>query len=233
MKQPQWCPLFTVVLVCLAAVASPTRAVDGWQTDAQAYRITLCRDGKLDQQVIVTGGLPEKSGQLVHHAEGVTVKITWEDLSSTERQWRIEATPDPDSGLGVYEVQFPILLLEPLATDGADRLLVPYGVGQVIRDPFYAPDREQGGLPRQRTAIWYGIYPELRQDLQLVMYDSGNDAGLSRGVMLWTQDSQWNIKDFEVSRPEPDTPGAQRETPVICASASISPSRTTGSRLFT
>ena len=93
MKQPQWCPLFTVVLVCLAAVASPTRAVDGWQTDAQAYRITLCRDGKLDQQVIVTGGLPEKSGQLVHHAEGVTVKITWEDLSSTERQWRIEATP--------------------------------------------------------------------------------------------------------------------------------------------
>ena len=43
------------------------------------------------------------------------------------------------------------MLLEQLANDGTDRLLAPYGVGKVIRDPFYAPDVEQGGLPRQRT----------------------------------------------------------------------------------
>ena len=146
MKQLRWRPLFMMMLICVTAVAVRARAFDGWQTDAQAYRITLCRDGKLDDQIIVTGALPQESGQLVRHPEGVSVKVTWRDVSPTERHWRIEATPDADSTLGVYEVQFPIVLLEQLANDGTDRLLAPYGVGKVIRDPFYAPDVEQGGL---------------------------------------------------------------------------------------
>ena len=207
-----------MMLICVTAVAVRARAFDGWQTDAQAYRITLCRDGKLDDQIIVTGALPQESGQLVRHPEGVSVKVTWRDVSPTERHWRIEATPDADSTLGVYEVQFPIVLLEQLANDGTDRLLAPYGVGKVIRDPFYAPDVEQGGLPRQRTAIWYGIYPELRQNLQLLIYDDGNDMGRGEGVMIWTQDSQWQIKDFEIAHPGPGTPAAERERPVLCAS---------------
>lgn len=175
-----------------------------WEVSGDVYRITLCRGGRFDQQVVISGLLPAHSGQEVRHPEGVRVRVFWQDISEAEREWRIEVVPDPQSELGVYEVEFPLLLVHQLATDGRDRLIVPYGSGQVIRDPFHAPSKERGGRPRQRTAIWYGIYGQLQQNMQMLIYDSHDDkieAELpSRGMMLWTRDPDLNIKDFEVSR---------------------------------
>ena len=162
-------------------------------SDGLLYRITLWRDGDHRRKTVITGG---RTGLTADghraHAEAM-VKVGIGQRRAGETHWTIDVRPS--QGFGVYEVEFPLLVLNPISGPEHDRLTVPYQLGEVIRDPFSKQHTDAGGRPRLKDAIWFGTYGSKMQALQAILYDNGD-----RGVMVWTQDSAGHVKDFEVSK---------------------------------
>ncbi len=172
-----------ILLLTGAALAAPevvTPATPG-------YRITLWRDGDPARAEVIEGS---PTGGAAHAQ--ATVQVLTDRRPDGETAWNLEVKPA--AGYGVYEIEFPILALSPIA-GGADRLIVPYQHGSVIPDPAHQKDVLHGTRPRSKRTVWYGIYGSKYQGMQLVLFDGGR-----RGVMIWTPDPDLNMKDFEVSR---------------------------------
>lgn len=210
--------MYSRIIVCVLVAAMGVGAVTPqahatppqvWVNDnAQiGYRVTLWKNGDPAQKIVLQGTVNQiQNGQWV--APGVTLYSThWTNTSlnlpyMTEEYWAFQAIADAGSGIGVFEVEFPILKLNPFTDFPAkDRLLVPYGPGKAIPNPWSVTPSMQGGRPRQRSGIWYGIYGDTSQSMQLLLYDDGNpDSTSTRGMMLRTADPDSHMKDFHVSK---------------------------------
>jgi len=168
--------------------------------DSALYRVLLWKDFDpgvdfhAPQPVVIEGGEAEldANGERVHPEARVRVLRS---LVGEETEWRIEVTPTPGSGHGVYRVEFPRLVANPIAGEGSERLLVPHGIGRAILDPLHEPERLlPGSTPIGKRAVWYGTYGSSFQAMQLMLYEKGG-----RGVLVYTKDPELRIKDFEFS----------------------------------
>ncbi|MDZ4197657.1 MAG: DUF6259 domain-containing protein [Kiritimatiellia bacterium] len=163
------------------------------------YRITLTKDGDLVHRCVIEGGLAEMENGSRDHAEaGVDVNIRTNGVDVA-----YEITVTPKEGYGVFAVEYPILTLHPISGAAYDRLLVPEQSGTSIPDPFRAK-KDRGSPHRFGKFIWYGTYGSSAQTMQFILYENGRD-----GVMIWTQDGEGRLKDFEVS--ESDAPSVSPE----------------------
>ncbi|MBT4818151.1 MAG: hypothetical protein HN742_30120 [Lentisphaerae bacterium] len=175
--------------------------------DGLLYRVTLWQGGDHLKNVVVAGGEAELDGNGCRaHAEA-RVQVRIDRTRPDGTHWTIDV--QPSEGFGVYEVEFPLLVLNPISGPEHDRLTVPYQFGEVIRDPFSKQHRDTGGRPRLKDAIWFGTYGSKMQAMQTIMYDNGD-----QGIMVWTPDPAGYVKDYEVSR---DTSEAYNGPGVRCS----------------
>ena len=189
------CVLSLVVAVrCVSAADAPDAGQSIIDSDGLLYRVTLWKNNDADNPVVIEGG---SMGTTRHEEAMVTTRVENGDRPG-ERKWFIEVAPS--DGYGVYEVQYPLLVLTPLSGPENERLVVPFGYGRVIRDPFNYREHGQNIRPRKMSGIHIGAYGSGHQNLQMVLYEDGK-----RGVMVWTQDADLYPKDFEVSKSVAET----------------------------
>ena len=199
--------MWTVLGVCFLAPRAMATPPAVWVNDESqiGYRVIVWENGDPDQQTVIEGTLDSiVRGQLV--SPGVRL-YPWRRTQSTgdpqlvEERWDLSVIAEAP-GVGVYEVEFPILKLNRFtAFSGQDRLIVPYGPGKAIVDPWNTPQTSQGGKPRTRNAIWYGVYGDSSQSMQMIIYDDGNpDPTQSRGLIFRTMDPDFHMKDFHVDK---------------------------------
>lgn len=161
-------------------------------SDGLLYRVTLWRDGVSGSPVILEGEWSDldADGNAAH--PGASVAVAIRNRGAEETVWEIRV--EPEAGYSVYSVEFPILLLRKPRAEAAERLIVPNQLGQLIANPSEEPERENGLRPRLKKALWYGTYGAL-QSMQMLLYECDEE-----GVMIWTQDPEGYLKDYEVSR---------------------------------
>lgn len=168
--------------------------------DGALYRVVLWRNfapGSVFQApapVVIEGGAADldANGERTHAEAHVRVIRT---PVGADTEWRIEVTPTPGSGYGVYRVEFPRLVVNPIRGDGVEKLYVPHGIGRVIHDPLHAAERVMpGSTPIGKFSVWYGTYGSSQQTLPLLAYEKNG-----RGVLVYTRDPSLRTKDFEVS----------------------------------
>jgi len=161
-------------------------------SDGLLFRVTLWKDGDFRQKTVLEGGMCDldENGKVSYPEANIIITIDRKTESDT--YWAIQVFPRET--FGVYEVEFPLLVLNPISGPDHDRLIVPYQFGEVIRNPFDKQQPDLGGRPRIKVAIWYGVYGSKLQAMQMILYENGHD-----GVMVWTKDPDGYIKDFEVS----------------------------------
>jgi Domain of unknown function (DUF6259) len=160
------------------------------------YRITLWKNGDYKQKKVIIGSKSELDKELSKIYPECKVKCTITD-NPDGTHYKINV--DAKAPYGVYEVEYPLFRITPISGQKYDRLLVPYQYGVVLDDPFNREERDNGGRPRLKKSIWYGVYGEKQQNMQMLIYDNGH-----QGAMLWTKDNNGWIKDFEVSRDLPE-----------------------------
>lgn len=184
--------------VSLRAIRQPEIAT----IDDALYRVRLGPVGDpTATQVIeaLPGDFDGGGVKLDDHGPGLgQVQVTRTALPDGETQWNLSVTPT--DGLAVFEVEFPILRLAPIegrADRFDDRLVVPFGLGEVISDPHSRSESPQGD-PRSVDAIWYGVYGSKFQNMQLVLYEDVDAT--DGGFMWWTQDTDLFVKDFAVKK---------------------------------
>ncbi len=160
------------------------------------FQVTLWKDGNFRNKVVIKGGLNDlnKNGEISYPEADIKISII--EKTKTDTWWTIRVLPG--KSYGVYEVEFPLLILNPISGPDHDRLIVPYQYGEIIENPFEKQKSDQGGRPRVKDAIWYGVYGSKMQVMQMILYENGDE-----GVMVWTQDPEGYIKDFEVSKDVP------------------------------
>jgi Domain of unknown function (DUF6259) len=186
---------FSLFINLLAAIIFTTLSINAsaYSSGEQAttlYRVCMWENGDPSTKVILNG--TTKGTQEFTQA---TVSTYIWNIDSNETYWRIRVTPK--GNWGVYEVQFPIFKLSPYGSK--NRLLVPYGSGVEIIAPFSKSNSTQGSVPRQHpSCIWYGLYPSVRQTLQMIIHDDSDNSG--NGTMYWTEDSSQYIKEFYVEK---------------------------------
>ncbi|MEK6794729.1 MAG: DUF6259 domain-containing protein [Spirochaetota bacterium] len=172
------------------AVRTPRFSGDIIDNDGLLYRITLTKNGDIAGRFAVEGGIAGMTGGRRKHAEAevaVRIRTNGDDVS-----YEIKVTPN--AGYGVFEVEYPLLVLKPISGAAHDRLIVPNQSGVIIDDPFSAEKSGRGSPHRFGKYIWYGTYGTTAQSMQCVLYENGSD-----GIMLWAKDGEGYIKDFEVS----------------------------------
>jgi len=160
--------LLAALVLSTPSAVQPAPIID---SDGMLYRVTLWRDGDARRSVTIEG----RASDLEATFPEARVVVTRE-VDGVDTRWLIDVTPS--AGYGVYEVEFPLLVLKPIS-GASDRLLVPYEYGQVIADPFAQPDAQHGVRPRYKRAIWYGIYGSKYQTMQTILYGGGR-----RGAMI-------------------------------------------------
>lgn len=160
-------------------------------SDGLLYRITLTKNGDIAGRFTIEGGIAGMTGGRRRHAEAevaLRIRTNGDDVS-----YEIKVTPN--AGYGVFEVEYPLLVLKPISGSAHDRLIVPNQSGVIIDDPFNAEKSGRGSPHRFGKYIWYGTYGTTAQSMQCVLYENGFD-----GIMLWTKDGDGYIKDLEVSK---------------------------------
>ncbi len=197
----------TVYLPAPVKLPRPKRVKDDFIVEGEKlYRITLWKDGDYRQKRVISGSRSELDAKLSKDYPECRVKCSI-DNKPDGTYYKINVTAKPP--YGVYEVEYPLMRIYPISGPQYDRLLVPNQYGIVLEDPFNRKERDNGGRPRLKKSVWYGVYGSKQQNMQFFIYDNG-----IQGTMIWTQDGEGWIKDFEVSRdlPEPYRQEALRAT---------------------
>jgi hypothetical protein len=162
--------------------------------DGLLYRVTLWENfnaasNSLPNQVVIEGGA---LGVTNHPEATVTVSSVLQPDGSTE--WGIQVVPN--GSFGVYRVEFPLLVANPIRGLGDEQLIVPEGIGRSITDPLGAEEtlRPAQHIPINKRSVWYATYGSKDQTLPLMAYEKNG-----RGILLYTKDPNLNLKDFEFS----------------------------------
>ncbi|MDZ4198296.1 MAG: DUF6259 domain-containing protein [Kiritimatiellia bacterium] len=161
-------------------------------TDGLLYRIVLWKDGHPEGRITIEGKWSDLNSVGVAGHPEARVAVTIRNRFAEETSWEIRVAPEP--GYGVAAVEFPLLVLQKPEDATTERLIVPNQMGQLIENPSDQPEREIGLRPRIKKSLWFGTYGAL-QSMQMMLYECDD-----RGVMIWTQDPEGYIKDYEVSR---------------------------------
>ncbi|MCF6175480.1 MAG: DUF6259 domain-containing protein [Victivallaceae bacterium] len=165
-------------------------------SDDLLYRITLWENGDYRQKKIIIGTKAELAGEGSKNYPECKVSYTITDKpDGTHYKINVEAK----APYGVYEVEYPLMRIYPISGSKYDRLLVPNQYGAVLENPFNRKERDNGGRPRLKKSVWYGVYGSKQQNMQMIIYENGR-----QGAMIWTQDNNGWIKDFEVSSDLPE-----------------------------
>jgi Domain of unknown function (DUF6259) len=194
--------IIALLLGILAFCASAYEA----SVDSVAYRVALWENSNPKTEKLITGKWADLKNNVGSHPE-CTVKLI-KKQNGNDTEYRIKVTPK--GNWGVAEVRYPMLFLPKLKNDYVVKGL---RIGQRVPMSWYSLRRPKDRIPPYGSRIEYSGYPDVRNKiafffyryptkntLQLMMYENDKE-----GVMVWTPDSKFYVKDFVMSREDLDS----------------------------